>query len=193
MMRRILTLALATLATPALAATWTLDPAHSSVQFSVRHMMLSNVRGEFGKVGGTVTGDEATPTAAAITATIDAASINTREAKRDEHLKSADFLDVAKFPTITFTSKKIEAAGPGTFKVTGDLTLHGVTKEVVLDVSDLTPPVKDPSGKTRAGVTASTKINRKDFGVNWSKAMDNGGVVVGDDVAITVDVEATQQ
>ena len=193
MMRRILTLALATLATPALAATWSLDPAHSSVQFSVRHMMVSNVRGEFGKVGGTVTGDEATPTAAAITATIDAASINTREAKRDEHLKSADFLDVAKFPTITFASKKIEAAGAGTFKVTGDLTLHGVTKEVVLDVSDLTPPVKDPSGKTRAGATASTKINRKDFGINWSKAMDNGGVVVGDDVAITVDVEATQQ
>ena len=193
MMRRILTLALATLATPALAATWSLDPAHSSVQFSVRHMMVSNVRGEFGKVGGTVTGDEATPTAAAITATIDAASINTREAKRDEHLKSADFLDVAKFPTITFTSKKIEAAGAGTFKVTGDLTLHGVTKEVVLDVSDLTPPVKDPSGKTRAGATASTKINRKDFGVNWSKTMDNGGVVVGDDIAITVDVEATQQ
>ena len=193
MMRRILTLALATLATPALAATWTLDPAHSSVQFSVRHMMVSNVRGEFGKVGGTVTGDESKPTEAVITATIDAASINTREAKRDEHLKSADFLDVAKFPTMTFKSKQIEAAGPGTFKVTGDLTLHGVTKEVVLDVSDVTPPVKDPFGKKRAGATASTKINRKDFGVSWGKAMDNGGVVVGDDVAITIDVEATQQ
>ena len=193
MMRRMLVLAIAALATPALAATWTLDPAHSNVQFSVRHMMLSNVRGEFGKVAGTVNGDEAKPTEATITATIDAASINTREPKRDEHLKSADFLDVATFPTITFTSKKIEAAGPGTFKVTGDLTLHGVTKEVVLDVSDVTPPIQDPFGKTRAGATATTRINRKDFGVNWSKTMDNGGVVVGDDVTITIDVEATKQ
>jgi polyisoprenoid-binding protein YceI len=193
MTRRLLTLALATLATPALAATWTLDPPHSNVQFSVRHMMLSNVRGEFTKVSGTVEGDPGAPAAATISATIDAASINTREPKRDEHLKSADFLDVAKFPTITFKSKRIEPAGSGKFKVTGDLTLHGVTKEVVLDVSDLTPPVKDPMGKTRAGATASTKIDRKDFGINWSKAMDNGGLVVGNDIAITIDVEATQQ
>jgi polyisoprenoid-binding protein YceI len=193
MTRRLLTLALATLATPALAATWTLDPPHSNVQFSVRHMMLSNVRGEFTKVSGTVEGDPGAPAAATISATIDAASINTREPKRDEHLKSADFLDVAQFPTITFKSKRIEPAGSGKFKVTGDLTLHGVTKEVVLDVSDLTPPVKDPMGKTRAGATASTKIDRKDFGVNWSKAMDNGGLVVGNDITITIDVEATQQ
>jgi polyisoprenoid-binding protein YceI len=193
MTRRLLALALVTLATPALAAAWTLDPAHSNVQFSVRHMMLSNVRGEFTKVSGTVEGDPGAPAAATISATIDAASINTREPKRDEHLKSADFLDVAKFPTITFKSKRIEPAGAGKFKVTGDLTLHGVTKEVVLDVSDLTPPVKDPMGKTRAGATASTKIDRKDFDINWSKAMDNGGLVVGNDIAITIDVEATQQ
>jgi len=193
MTRRLLTLALATLATPALAATWTLDPPHSNVQFSVRHMMLSNVRGEFTKVSGTVEGDPGAPAAATISATIDAASINTREPKRDEHLKSADFLDVAQFPTITFKSKRIEPAASGKFKVTGDLTLHGVTKEVVLDVSDLTPPVKDPMGKTRAGATATTKIDRKDFGIDWSKAMDNGGLVVGNDIAITIDVEATQQ
>jgi polyisoprenoid-binding protein YceI len=193
MSRRTLTLALALLATPALAATWTIDPAHSSVQFSVRHMMVSNVRGEFGKVAGTVEGDQTTPTGATITATIDAASIDTREPKRDEHLKGPDFLDVAKYPTITFTSKRIEPAGAGAFKVAGDLTLHGVTNEVVLDVSDVTPPVKDPSGKTRAGATARAKIDRKDFGINWSKAMDNGGVVVGDDVTITIDVEATQR
>src|SRR5262245_12461069 len=193
MSRRILGLAIAMLATPALAATWTLDPAHSNVQFSVRHMMLSNVRGEFRKVAGTVEGDQSAPAGATITATIDSASIDTREPKRDEHLKSADFLDVAKFPTMTFKSKRIEPAGAGKFKVTGDLTLHGVTKEVVLDVSDLTPPVKDPMGKTRAGATASTKIDRKDFGINWSKAMDNGGLVVGNDIAITIDVEATQQ
>jgi polyisoprenoid-binding protein YceI len=193
MMRRLLPAVTLAIATPALAATWTLDPAHSSAQFSVRHMMVSNVRGEFGKVTGTVQGDETKPTEAVIAATIDAASINTREPKRDEHLRSADFLDVAAHPRISFASRKIEPAGNGKFKVTGDLTLHGVTREVVLDVSDLTPPVTDPSGKTRAGATATTKINRKDFGINWSKAMDNGGVVVGDEVAITIDVEATKQ
>jgi polyisoprenoid-binding protein YceI len=193
MMRRLLPAVTLAIATPALAATWTLDPAHSSAQFSVRHMMVSNVRGEFGKVTGTVQGDETKPTEAVIAATIDAASINTREPKRDEHLRSADFLDVAAHPRISFASRKIEPAGNGNFKVTGDLTLHGVTREVVLDVSDLTPPVTDPSGKTRAGATATTKINRKDFGINWSKAMDNGGVVVGDEVAITIDVEATKQ
>jgi len=175
------------------AATWTIDPAHSNVQFSVRHMMLSNVTGEFGKVSGTVQGDPAAPTAAVIEATIDASSMNTREPKRDEHLKSADFLDIAQYPTMTFKSKKIEPAGAGSFKVTGDLTLHGVTKEVVLDVSDVTPPIKDPMGKTRAGAHATTKIDRKDFGINWSKTMDNGGLMVGNDVGITIDVEATQQ
>src|SRR5262245_6846909 len=175
------------------AAAWTIDPAHTNVQFSVRHMMLSNVSGEFGKVSGTIQGEQTAPATAVIEASIDATSINTREPKRDEHLKSPDFLDVAQYPTITFKSRKIDAAGAGGFKVTGDLTLHGVTKEVVLDVSDVTPPIKDPMGKTRAGAHATTKINRKDYGINWSKAMDNGGLMVGDDVAITIDVEATQQ
>jgi polyisoprenoid-binding protein YceI len=193
MPRRLLVAIAVAIATPGLAATWQIDPAHSSVQFSVRHMMVSNVRGEFSKVSGTVEGDQQAPPKAVIAATIDAASIDTREAKRDEHLKSADFLDVAKYPTITFKSKTIEPAGSGQFKVTGDLTLHGVTKEVVLDVSDVTAPVKDPMGKTRAGAHATTKIDRKDFGINWSKTLDGGGLMVGDEVAISVDVEATTQ
>jgi len=156
-------------------------------------MMVSNVRGEFTKVSGSVEGDEKAPTQAVINATIDASSINTREEKRDTHLKSADFLDVAKYPTITFKSKRIEPSGTGQFKVTGDLTLHGVTREVVLDVSDVTPPIKDPMGKTRAGAHATTKIDRKDFGINWSKTMDGGGLLVGNDVDISIDVEATTQ
>jgi polyisoprenoid-binding protein YceI len=193
MVRRLIIAAALALSAPALAATWQIDPAHSNVSFSVRHMMVSNVRGEFTKVSGTVEGDEKAPTQAVINATIDASSINTREEKRDTHLKSADFLDVAKYPTITFKSKKIEPSGAAQFKVTGDLTLHGVTKEVVLDVSDVTPPIKDPMGKTRAGAHATTKIDRKDFGINWSKTMDGGGLLVGDDVDISIDVEATTQ
>jgi len=193
MVRRMLVVSAVALSAPTLAATWQIDPAHSNVSFSVRHMMVSNVSGEFTKVSGTVEGDEKTPAQAVITATIDATSINTREAKRDDHLKSPDFLDVAKYPTIIFKSKKIEPSGSGQFKVTGDLTLHGVTKEVVLDVSDVTAPIKDPMGKTRAGAQASTKIDRKDFGINWSKVIDGGGLMVGDEVAISVDVEATTQ
>ena len=193
MVRRLFIASAVALSAPALAVAWQIDPAHSNVSFSVRHMMVSNVRGEFTKVSGTVEGDEKTPAQAVITATIDATSINTREAKRDDHLKSPDFLDVAKYPTITFKSKKVEPSGSGQFKVTGDLTLHGVTKEVVLDVSDVTAPIKDPMGKTRAGAQASTKIDRKDFGINWSKVIDGGGLMVGDEVAISVDVEATTQ
>ena len=193
MVRRMLAVSAVAFSAPVLAATWQIDPAHSNVSFSVRHMMVSNVRGEFTKVSGTVEGDEKTPAQAVITATIDATSINTREAKRDDHLKSPDFLDVAKYPTITFKSKKIEPSGTGQFKVTGDLTLHGVTREVVLDVSDVTPPIKDPMGKTRAGAHATTKVDRKDFGINWSKTMDGGGLLVGNDVDISIDVEATTQ
>ena len=193
MVRRLFIASAVALSAPALAVAWQIDPAHSNVSFSVRHMMVSNVRGEFTKVSGTVEGDEKAPTQAVINATIDASSINTREEKRDTHLKSADFLDVAKYPTITFKSKKIEPSGAAQFKVTGDLTLHGVTKEVVLDVSDVTAPIKDPMGKTRAGAQATTKIDRKDFGINWSKVMDGGGLMVGDEVAISIDVEATTQ
>jgi polyisoprenoid-binding protein YceI len=175
------------------AASWTLDSTHTSVQFAVRHLMVSTVRGDFTKVSGTVVGDEAEPTSAVVEASIDAASVDTRVAKRDEHLRSPDFLDVAKFPTITFKSTKVEKAGDGAFKVTGDLTLHGVTKSVVLDVTEVTPPVKDPWGNLRAGAHATAKINRKDFGLTWNNVLEAGGVAVGDEVAITVDVEAIRK
>jgi polyisoprenoid-binding protein YceI len=178
---------------PSRAATWELDPAHSSIGFAIRHMMISTVRGQLRTFTGKATGDPTAPDKGTVEVTIDAGSIDTANAKRDEHLKSPDFLDVAKFPTITFKSKKIAAAGPGKVKVTGDLTLHGMTKEVVLDVEDLTPPIKDPMGNTRAGAHATTKINRKDFGIVYNKALDGGGVMVGDEINVTIDVEGVQK
>lgn len=195
MHRLVLTVAaVAALTAPAGAGTdWQIDPAHTSVQFSVRHLMISNVRGEFGKVSGTAQTDDQDLTRSKIQATIDASAINTREQKRDDHLRSPDFLDVAKYPTITFTSKKIEKAGENRFKVTGDLALHGVTREVVLDVESSGPPIKDMMGMTRAGARAATKINRKDYGIVWNKSLDGGGIAVGDDVEITIDVEGTKQ
>jgi polyisoprenoid-binding protein YceI len=175
------------------AATWELDPVHSSIAFSIRHMMISSVRGQFRTFSGTATGDPSKPADATIEATIDAASIDTGNEKRDTDLKSPNFFDVEKFPKITFKSKKIESAGPGKAKVTGDLTMHGVTKEVVLDVEGPTAPIKDPMGNTKAGAHATTKINRKDFGITWNKAMDGGGIMVGDDVDVTIDVEAAKK
>ena len=186
-------LVLGTLARSATAATWEIDPAHSTIAFSVRHMMVSNVRGQFAKFTGTVEGDEAHPEATKITTTIDAASIDTGNAKRDEHLRGPDFLDVAKFPTLTFASKKVDKAGEGKWKITGDLTLHGVTREVVLDLDDVTGPVKDPMGNLRAGGEARTKIDRQDFGISYSKTLDAGGAVVGNEVTITIDVEVTRK
>jgi polyisoprenoid-binding protein YceI len=150
------------------------------------------VRGSFRTFTGKAVGDPASPGAAGIEATIDAASIDTANEKRDGHLKTADFLDVEKFPKIAFKSKKIEPAGAGKAKVTGDLTLHGVTKEVVLDVEGPTPVIKDPMGNTKAGAHATTKINRKDFGIVWNKTMDGGGLMVGDEIDITIDVEAVK-
>jgi polyisoprenoid-binding protein YceI len=175
------------------AAAWEIDSSHSSAQFSVRHLMVSNVRGEFGKVTGTVDFDAKDPSKAKVEATIDAGTINTREQKRDEHLKSPDFFDVAKYPTITFKSKKVVAAGAGKLKVTGDLTIHGVTKEVTLDVEGPAMETKDPWGNQRTGAQATTKINRKDFGLKWNKVLDGGGVAVGDEVTITIDVEMTKK
>ncbi len=171
------------------AQTWTIDASHSAAQFAVRHMMVSTVRGDMGKITGAVTFDPAKPAAGSIEATVDVTGINTREAGRDKHLKSADFFDVEKFPTITFKSKKIDPAAGGGFKVTGDLTMKGVTKEVVLDVEPLRPVIKDQRGASRTGTTATTKLNRQDFGVNWSRALDGGGVVVSDDVSVTIDIE----
>src|SRR5277367_2282391 len=154
------------------ADTWQIDPAHTNVEFTVRHMMISNVKGTFQKTAGTVTTNGSDPASATIDATIDASSVDTRVERRDMHLKSPDFLDVAKYPTITFNSSKVEAAGPNKWKVAGDLTLHGVTRPVVLDVETAGRPIQDPMGNTRAGASATTAIKRSDFGVSWNKALD---------------------
>jgi len=169
--------------------TWTIDASHSAAHFAVRHMMVSTVRGDMGKITGTVTFDPAKPAAGSIEATVDVTGIDTREAGRDKHLKSADFFDVEKFPTITFKSKRIDPVAAGGFKITGDLTMKGVTKEVVLDAEPLRPAIKDQRGAARTGTTATTKLNRQDFGVNWSRALDGGGVVVSDEVSVTIDIE----
>ncbi len=171
------------------ASTWEIDPAHTSAQFAVRHLMVSTVRGTLGKVAGTVNLDDTDPTKSTLEASVDATTIDTREPKRDAHLKSPDFFDVAKYPAITFKSKTVTKVGDTKFQVTGDLTMHGVTKEVVLDVEGSPTPFKDPMGNLKLGGSATTKLNRKDFGIEWNKAMDGGGVVVGDDVGVTVDIE----
>ena len=181
----------AAISLPAVAATseWKIDPAHSSAQFAVRHLTISTVRGAFTKVSGTVQLDDQDVTKSSVEVTIDTDSVDTRVPDRDKDLRSERFFDVAKYPTITFKSKKVEQAGPGKLKVTGDLTIHGTTKEVVLDVDGLTPAIKDPWGNQRVAASATTKINRQEFGVKFNAKMDTGGLVVGDDVAITVDVE----
>jgi polyisoprenoid-binding protein YceI len=172
---------------------WQIDPAHSAAHFSVRHLMISNVRGEFTKLSGSALIDPADPAKSSVEITIQAASLNTREPQRDEHLRSADFFDVANHPTLTFRSKRIEALGAENFKLTGDLTIRGVTKQVTFDVEGPTTSVKDPWGSIRAGVTASAKINRKDFGLAWNALTEAGGVVVGDEVKITIEAELIQQ
>ena len=187
-----LTAALLVVPSLAGAASYELDPAHSTVQFSVRHMMVSNVRGEFREVSGSLEFDEKDLAKSSIDVSINAKSISTANEKRDEHLRNADFLDVEKFPTITFKSKKFVKTGNG-HKVTGDLTLHGVTKEVVLNVDGPTKEVKDPWGGIRIGASATAKINRKDFGLTWNKALEAGGVVVGDEISIQLEVEFTKK
>jgi polyisoprenoid-binding protein YceI len=171
------------------ASTWHIDPAHSSAQFAVRHMMVSTVRGTLGKVAGDVNLDEADLTKSSVEATVDATTIDTREPKRDGHLKSPDFFDVAKYPTITFKSKQMAKVSDTKFQVTGDLTMHGATKEVVLTVEGMPKPFKDPMGNMRLGGVATTRLNRKDFGIQWNKTLDGGGLMVGDDVDVTIDVE----
>jgi polyisoprenoid-binding protein YceI len=185
-----LSLALAPLA---FGAVYEIDPSHSQAQFQVRHMMISNVRGEFNKVAGTVDYDPSNPANSRIEATVDATTINTREPKRDEHLRSAEFFDVAKFPTLTFVSKKVTPNGPGKLKVSGDLTIHGVTRTAVLDVTNLTGEVKDPWGVPRVGASATTVVNRNDFGLTWNKAIEAGGVLVGDEVTINLEIELTKK
>ncbi|MGA8058318.1 MAG: YceI family protein [Candidatus Binataceae bacterium] len=175
------------------ADTWQIDPAHTTVGFTVRHMTISSVRGQFDKVAGTITAKDNDPASAVIEATIDTASIDTRSADRDSDLKSPNFLDVTKYPTMTFKSKKIEAAAPGKWNVVGDLTLHGVTKEVTLAVEATDAPIKDPWGNTRAGASATTTISRKDFGLTWNKMIEAGGAVVGDAISVEIDVEAVKK
>ncbi len=178
--------ALAAVSAVAQSETWQIDSAHSAAQFSVRHMGISTVRGQFQKVTGTVNYDPKDVTKTSLEATIDTNSIDTRVEMRDNDLRSAHFFDVQKYPAITFKSKKTESAGEGKLKITGDLTMHGVTKEVVLDVDGPSAPVKDPRGNTHVGASATTKVNRNDFGVSGAPTM------VGDDVSITLDVEFTQ-
>jgi polyisoprenoid-binding protein YceI len=180
---------------PACAAstTWQIDPAHSSAQFSVKHLAISTVRGAFGKVTGTATVDDRDLGKSSVDVTIEVGSIDTRQPDRDKDLKSDKFFDVANYPTISFKSTRVEQVSPGKLKLTGDLTIRGTTKSVVLDVDGLTPPVKDPWGNNRTAASATTKINRQDYGVKWNAKLDNGGVVVGDDVAIVIDVELVQQ
>ena len=172
---------------------WQIDPAHSAAHFSVRHLMISNVRGEFTKLSGSAQIDPADLTKSTVEVTIEAASVNTREAQRDDDLRSANFFDVANHPQITFRSKRIASLGPEHYTVTGDLTIHGVTREVALDVEGPTPPVKDPWGNIRVGLTGSAKVNRKDFGLVWNALTETGGVVVGDEVKISIEAELIQK
>jgi polyisoprenoid-binding protein YceI len=173
--------------------TWNIDPVHSNISFSARHMMISDVKGEFDKFSGSISANPDDPSTVEIQAAIDTASINTRSDMRDKDLKGPNFLDVAKYPTMTFRSTKIEPDGQGKWKVTGDLTLHGVTKPVVLEVMGPSTNIKDPYGNTRRGASATTTINRQDFGIAFNKTLDAGGMVVGNDVAVTIDVEAIKK
>src|SRR5579864_309476 len=175
-----------TLAATAQAGTWQIDPPHASAQFSVRHLGVSTVRGAFTKVSGSAKYDPADPSKTMLDATIDATSVDTRVEMRDNDLRSPNFLEVQKYPTITFHSKSAKAAGAGKLQITGDLNIHGVTKEVVLDVDGPSAPIKDPWGNQRIGASASTRINRRDFNVNGAPG------VVGDEITITIDTELIQ-
>ena len=174
------------------AATWKSDPKHASVQFAVRHLMVATVRGTFDKFDVTATIDENDISQSSVEATIEVASVNTRNEKRDNHLRSADFFDVAKHPTITFKSKAVEKIQDHTYKVTGDLTLMGVTQEVVLNVSGSPKAIQDPWGNSRLGGAATTTINRTDYGLTHNTVLESGGVAIGEEIEITIDIEFVQ-
>ena len=178
-----------TAAAPGTVTTWNLDPTHSVAEFKVKHMMISNVKGKFSGLSGVLKLDETDYTHSTVEASIPAASLSTCDDQRDGHLKSADFFDVEKFPTLSFKSGDIDSTGGGNYEVTGDLTIHGVTKSIILKVEDVSAPSKDPWGNHRIGLSGSTKINRKDFGLTWNSALETGGALVGEDIAITLDVE----
>jgi polyisoprenoid-binding protein YceI len=173
----------------ATTTTWNIDPAHSVAEFKAKHMMISNVKGQFANVSGRLILDESDLANSRVETSIDAASIETRDAQRDAHLRSADFLDVEKYPTLSFKSGRIRVLREGELSVEGDLTIHGVTRKVVFTVEGPTPPAKDPWGNARVGVSATTKINRKDFGLTWNAALETGGILVGDEVTITLEAE----
>jgi polyisoprenoid-binding protein YceI len=176
-------------ASPASTITWKIDPAHSHAEFKVRHMMISNVKGSFSGVAGTLVENTADGTLSQVDATIDISSISTGDVARDTHLKSPDFFHHEQHPQMVFKSTKVEKKGPEEYAVTGDLTVHGVTKPVTFAVEGPSAPGKDPYGNMRIGLSATTKINRKDFGLTWNAALETGGVLVGEDVQITLDVQ----
>jgi len=181
------------IATPAaettVSSTWNIDPAHSIAEFKVRHMMISFVRGEFSGLSGVLKLDETDYTRSTVEVSIPTASVRTVDERLDDHLKNADFFDVEKFPTLTFISTKVRSTGGRNYAVTGDLMIHGVTRSVTLTVNDVSEPSNDPWGNQRIGLSASTTINRKDFGIIWNTALDSGGVLVGDEVSIALDVQ----
>jgi polyisoprenoid-binding protein YceI len=187
-------LAVAALASSAVAqvSTWQIDSGHSAAQFTVRHMMISNVTGSFQKMSGTVQYDPADISKTVVDVTIDAASVDTRNDSRDKDLRSDSFFDVQKYPTLAFKSTHAEAAGPGKIKLSGDLTIHGVTKQVSFDVDGPTPPI-NMQGSMRMGASARTVINRKDFGLMWNRLIEGGGAVVSDNVTINLDVELVKR
>lgn len=180
---------MASTSTPASTITWELDPAHSVAEFKVKHMMISNVKGRFHGLTGSITEDSADPSRSRAEASIDISTIDTGDAQRDTHLKSPDFFHHEQHPTMTFQSTKVEKKGEGEYSVTGNLSMHGVTKPVTFAVEGPTPPAKDPWGNTRIGLSATAKINRKDFGLNWNAALETGGILVGEDVQIAIEAQ----
>jgi polyisoprenoid-binding protein YceI len=177
---------------PTTVTTWQIDPAHSSVEFAVRHLMISTVRGRFGSVSGTVKGLDGGTTPPELDVSIDVSSIDTRQSQRDEHLRSADFFDAAKFPTITFRARRVDGDIGKSFRLVGDLTIRGVTREVALDVESQGRGA-DPWGGYRAGFSATGKLDRRDFGLTWNQLLEAGGFAVGDEIKLTVDAELTRQ
>ena len=182
-----------TTSNPAAITTWKLDPAHSHAEFKVKHMMISNVKGSFNGLSGTLTEHATDKTLSTIEASIDVNTVATGDTQRDTHLKSADFFDAAQFGTMTFRSTKVQPNGDGGYNVTGDLTLHGQTRQQIFVVEGPTAPGKDPWGNTRIGVSATTKINRKDYGLSWNAALETGGILVGDDENITIEAQFIKQ
>jgi polyisoprenoid-binding protein YceI len=168
---------------------WKIDPVHSHAEFKVKHMMISNVKGEFKGIAGTLNLDNSDPTRSSVQVSIDAATISSGDAQRDGHLKSADFFNVEEFPTLTFKSTRVTKANGGALAVAGDLAIRGVSRNVVLQVEGPSAPMKDPWGNTRIGLSATTQISRKDFGLSWNAALETGGFLVGDDVKLTLDVQ----